>query len=553
MLNFTSKILLRNASIIDSNISLNDIEKNIFEFLQSFLKSQPKPITLRVAGGWVRDKLLGKQSKDLDITVEGMSGVEFANQLKHYAVTTYGPKQNKITSVKDTEARPDQIKNLSVAFTVILGQEVEFLSLRGNEIYEPGNRNPVSVNKNASPKSDAVRRDLTINALFYNINTNQIEDYTEQGFDDLATMTLRTPLDPIVTFRDDPLRLLRIIRFYSKYTNSKIDPKVLQAMQDEEVQSYIVGKILNPNELTGITPERIAIEFRKIMSGSRPDKAVKVLYETGLLSKMLNLPSNFHPLNMDQRNKHHKLNVIEHSIQVLKNVNNLSFEFGLDDEYRMKMNIASLFHDLGKLDPRSHNIKNDGNVGYSGNPNDPNSISHQESSSQVWSTFASALKLSDDETEFIKDLVSNHMNPHAHIEQQKEIHDKHLRRYLRKNPSWFFQYIHAAADAMSKSDEENSAFSDPYRQNIERLKILQKNPNSGNIIPNKDILNGQEIMNIVGLPAKPPAGVNIGYIELIKEKIRELQDENPTLTKEEAKLFVLQIMNSGILDAYKIV
>lgn len=552
MLKIISKNIIRSAALPpDIKVPLDPIEEKIFMFLRSCISSQPKPVELRVAGGWIRDKLLGKQSKDLDITVQGMTGTQFANLVKKYAEDIYGPQQQIIGTVKDTDARPEQVKNLAVAFTRIHGQEVEFLSLRGHEVYEEGSRNPISVNMQASPEDDALRRDLTINSLFYNINTDRIEDYTGKGYDDLATMTLRTPLDPIQTFRDDPLRLLRVIRFYSRYPKSTIAPEVLQAMTDENVQNQIVRKILNPNEASGIVPERTAIELRKIMSGEQPEKAIRVFYDTGLLSKMLNLPTEFHPLNMDQMNRHHKLTVIDHTIQVLKNVNALCKEYGLNEDERMRMNLASLFHDLGKLDPRSHTPKNDGGRGYSGDPNNPNSLTHQQSSGDIWSRFALALKLSDEETSFVQDIVVNHMNPHGHIEGKGDTSDRQLRKYLRKNPSWFFQYIHAMADAMSKDEEVNPSAAEPYRSNIDRLRAMSPQvDNFGKTPPATDLLNGQEIIQIVGLPPKPPPGVSIGYIELIKEKIREAQDENPALTKEQAKQIVQNMLASGELKQY---
>ena len=101
----------------------------------------------------------------------------------------------------------NKFKNLAVAFLKIYGQEVEILNLRGGEVYEEGSRNPVST-RFGTPEEDAFRRDLTINAMFYNINTQQIEDLTGHGMEDLKTMTLRTPLDPLETFQDDPLRFV---------------------------------------------------------------------------------------------------------------------------------------------------------------------------------------------------------------------------------------------------------------------------------------------------------------------------------------------------------
>lgn len=549
MLKITHKNLLlskKAALPADIKIPLTGTEEAIFSFIREATTSIPGQPTPRVAGGWVRDKLLGKMSKDIDITVEGMKGVDYANYLKQYAQNKYGPKQNVIGTIKDTEARPEQIKNLAVAFLRIYGEDVEILNLRGNEVYEEGNRNPVSTNFEATPEEDALRRDLTINSLFYNVLTGRVEDFTGQGYDDLATMTLRTPLDPDRTFKDDPLRLLRVLRFHSRYKNSKIAPEVIEAMRDPDVQKMIYRKMHDKNDPMGIVTERTAEEFRKILVGQQPEKAVRLMYETGLLQNMLNLPPEFHPLNMDQRNKHHALTVIDHTLEVLKNVNILSQEYDIDKEDRMMLNAAAIFHDIGKLDPRSHKIKPDGSVGYSGSLTRDDALTHQQSSADVFSGFAKALGLNNKEQKKIHSLVSKHMDPHAHVEDGVIPSDKQLRKFKTKNEDWFLLYIHSMADAMSKSTESDRTRTEPYQKNIQRLNDPALFPQP---VGNKDLLNGKDIMSIVGLPPNPPAGMK-GYIEVVKDRIQEEQFSNPNLTKEEAIKIVQNMISSGELSQY---
>lgn len=546
------KILSQNLSAANSSVlpgiklTLDQTEQQIFSFIREAIKSIPVTPVARVAGGWIRDKLLGKPSKDIDITIEGMKGIDFANYLKKYAEGLYGPKQKVIGTIKDTEARPEQIKNLSVAFLRIFGQDVEILNLRGNEVYAEGDRNPVSVDMDATPEQDAYRRDLTINSMFYNINTNQVEDFTGTGYSDLAQMVLRTPLDPIKTFKDDPLRLLRVLRFHSRYATSKISPEVIEAMKDPEVQYMITRRMANPEDKTGIVTERTATEFKKIMIGNQPENAVKIMYETGLLQKMLNLPPSFHPLNMDQRNKHHALSVIDHTLEVIKNFNNLAKEHKIPDEDRLVGNISALWHDIGKLDPRSHKIKPDG-MGYSGDPDNPKSVTHQQSSADSFLLFAKALGLTNNEKDKVHDLVLNHMNPHSHAEGGQSASDKQLRRYKAKNSSWLLQYIHAMADAMSKSKDPDAAVADPYKANLARLQDPNLYPVQ---LSSQDLLNGQEIMSIVGLPPMPKPGLK-GYIDIVKDRIREEQYANPNFSKPEAENLVRQMVSSGAFNSYR--
>jgi tRNA nucleotidyltransferase/poly(A) polymerase len=578
----------------DQHIRKNDVEETIFQFIREACAFMPQRPVARVAGGWVRDKLLGRPSDDIDVSADKMKGKDFGEGMLAYsrtpeAIEKYG--RNVVGEVKDTEERDEQLKKMAPAFTHMFGLKIDLVPLRGIEIYEPGNRNPKTINlpelteiarqpggipayiKTQKPELlsklsglnqqeqndplkvlpilDAHRRDLTINSLFYNINTDGIEDLTSRGFNDLATMTLDTPLEPSATFTDDPLRVLRVVRFHSKFSNSKITPRVLQAMTDPTVQFQITRRIADPQETMGIVVERTATEFRKLMMGSQPEAGLRILYETGLLAKMLNLPKEFQPLGMDQRNAWHSMTVIDHSLTVLKHVNRLCKEYGFSNEQRMMMNMGALGHDLGKLDPRSHVNKPDGTRGYYGDPNHPRGVVHELASQDVWLNFAKAMQLSNEETDFVSELISGHMKPHKHVEDN--VSDKALRRYLRENPNWVFQYVHAMADAMSKTpDEPPPESTEPYRRGLERLRQLAPNADTfGNQPAQQDLLNGQEIMNLVGLPPKPPKGL-LGYIEVVKEKVRDAQDGNPNLTKQDAIQIVQTMINSGELNAYRV-
>lgn len=560
------KSLFKSATLPPNiQLPLDSKEEQIINFLRAAAEDigtiLGHKVELRIVGGWVRDKFLGRPSKDIDITVDIMGGDQFADWLHKIAIQRYGEQQKVVTEAKTTEERPEQIKNLAVAFLRIFGQHIEILPLRGEEVYEKGSRNPIST-QSAGPEDDAYRRDLTINSLFYNINTGQVEDYTGMGYDDLLTMTLRTPTrrgysptdEATRILTEDPLRLLRILRFHSRYPNSKIAPEVLEAMANPEIQHQVVRRLYGDTG-AGIVPERTADELRKLFMGDQPDVALRTMYNVGLLQKLLLLPSEYNPLQMDQRNQHHALTVIEHTLAVVKNVNNLSKEFGLNNKQRMTMNFTALFHDLGKLDPRSHKNKADGTRGYSGDPNNPENISHQQASQERWNIFAEALKMSDEEKSTVSGLVLDHMNPHAHVEDVGLPTDRQLRRYLRKNPTWVFQYIHAIADSMSKSLEPDLKAADPYRANLERLRALAPTADEfGKSPPIIELLKGQDIIQIVGLPPRPPQGMT-GYIQIVKEAIQEAQDQNPQMTQLDAIKIVQDLtsfgrMGQGVLAAY---
>ncbi|KAF4646929.1 CCA tRNA nucleotidyltransferase, mitochondrial, partial [Perkinsus chesapeaki] len=150
------------------------------------------------------DKLLGKESDDIDIAVDDMSGESFAYKVKDFLATT-SPNAS-CSSVGVVRANPDQSKHLETATLRVLDVSLDVNNLR-TETYTQDSRIPVV--SLGTPQEDASRRDFTINALFYNLRTAAVEDYTGKGLDDLRAGIIRTPLEPTITFQDDPLRILR--------------------------------------------------------------------------------------------------------------------------------------------------------------------------------------------------------------------------------------------------------------------------------------------------------------------------------------------------------
>ena len=213
--------------------------------------------TLRFTGGWVRDKLLGSTSHDIDIGIDNMTGFRFGNLMKQYleqtdAQSKYG--QNILGSLARIEANPEKSKHLETVTTKILGYDIDLVNLR-KESYSEQSRNPVM--EFGSPEEDALRRDATVNALFYNLSTSQVEDFTARGLQDMQLKLIKTPLPPFQTFKDDPLRVLRHIRFASRLSY-QIDPEDKIAMNDTRIRDALRAKI---------SRERIGAEISKILKG----------------------------------------------------------------------------------------------------------------------------------------------------------------------------------------------------------------------------------------------------------------------------------------------
>ncbi|KAG1769639.1 hypothetical protein EDD22DRAFT_948891 [Suillus occidentalis] len=209
----------RIAPAVRKVIQLTDAEDHLCTLLDEFTRhlQENKNITTacRINGGWVRDKLLGMDSNDIDICLTDMMGVAFAE-----------------------------------------GFILDFVNLRSEE-YAEDSRIPTEV-KFGTPLEDALRRDLTINALFYNVHTRTVEDFTEKGLDDLQNGIIRTPLPPRETFLDDPLRVIRCIRFASRF-GFEIDSDLQKAAQLETIQDSLAQKI---------SRERVGEEIDKMMKGT---------------------------------------------------------------------------------------------------------------------------------------------------------------------------------------------------------------------------------------------------------------------------------------------
>lgn len=243
---------------------LNEKEQRLRELLldvAEYVETETKGTRpqLRFAGGWVRDKLLGRGSHDIDIAVDNMTGLRFAEHIRDFAGTPRGAERygadivKKITKIA---ARPEQSKHLETATLTVWDHSIDVANLR-KEVYDDVSRNPQM--EFGTPKEDALRRDATINALFYNLQDQYVEDFTELGLDDMRRKLIRTPLDPVQTFKDDPLRILRCIRFASRF-GYYIDEAAVQAMSIPEIREALRIKI---------TRERVGVEMEKIFQGKQ--------------------------------------------------------------------------------------------------------------------------------------------------------------------------------------------------------------------------------------------------------------------------------------------
>jgi tRNA nucleotidyltransferase (CCA-adding enzyme) len=238
-------------------------------------------LVLRWTGGWVRDKLLGVPSHDIDVALSTMTGMQFGQAMQTF-LKEHGAKfeedavkQGINPQVKDIHkiaANPEKSKHLETITTKIFGLDVDFVNLR-KEVYDEQSRNPQM--EFGTAEEDAMRRDACINALFYNLDTQTVEDFTTRGLDDMKHNILRTPLPAYQTFKDDPLRVLRLIRFACRL-DYQIEAEAQEAMRDKTIHETLRLKI---------SRERVGVEIGKIMTGPDPYTGMKYIsdfdmYET---------------------------------------------------------------------------------------------------------------------------------------------------------------------------------------------------------------------------------------------------------------------------------
>ncbi|XP_021896000.1 LOW QUALITY PROTEIN: putative CCA tRNA nucleotidyltransferase 2 [Carica papaya] len=240
---------------VKEKIDLTETEKRIFDRLLGTLRHFNLQTQLRVAGGWVRDKLLGKDCYDIDIALDNMMGSEFVDKVREYLSST-GEEAQGLAVIP---CNPDQSKHLETARMRLFDLWIDFVNLRCED-YSENSRIPTM--KFGTAEEDAYRRDLTINSLFYNINTCSVEDLTGRGISDLKSGKIVTPLPPKATFLDDPLRVLRAIRFGARF-GFILEEQLKEAAASDDVKTALAAKI---------SRERIGSEIDLMISGNEPVK-----------------------------------------------------------------------------------------------------------------------------------------------------------------------------------------------------------------------------------------------------------------------------------------
>ncbi|OII70866.1 tRNA adenylyltransferase [Cryptosporidium ubiquitum] len=297
----SEKKIKKNIDYNKIYIELNEAEDELFKLLIDYTKFNNLKTTVRVAGGWVRDKILrfinlnniknntNKDDyddqqiaifkKDVDIALDDISGKEFALGFNMWLQTYHNyPKH----SVGIINRDPEKSKHLETATLSWNDISIDFVGLR-SEIYTLESRIPIV--SLGTAEEDAFRRDFTINSIFYNLNERKIEDLTCKGIEDLYNKVIRTPLDPMKTFLDDPLRALRAFRFTSRL-HFKLEKELLNACRDKSLHDALQTKI---------SRERVGSEVHEMISNKHtgnPAIGLRLIVNTNLVDSVFKIPEN---------------------------------------------------------------------------------------------------------------------------------------------------------------------------------------------------------------------------------------------------------------------
>jgi poly(A) polymerase len=439
------------------NICLND---NIFETLSSVVTSEN--VQAYVIGGWVRDCLLKRDhpDKDIDIVVIG-SGIEIARK----AARKIHPG-----------IKVSVFKNFGTAMFRNQEYEIEFVGAR-KESYDRSSRKPVV--ENGTLEDDQRRRDFTINTLAISINKETFGEFLDPfgGIDDLKKKIIRTPLEPDKTFSDDPLRMMRAIRFASQL-NFTIEENTFISIKE------------NADRIKIVSVERIVIELNKIIMCSHPSKGFILLEKAGLLRIIFPELDNLKGVET-KNGKAHKDN-FHHSIKVLDNISKKTDNLWL--------RWAALLHDIAK--PVTKKYLPDTGWSFHG---------HEYIGSKMVPDIFRKLKLPlNEKMKYVQKIIDLHLRPIAL--SQDLVTDSAIRRLLFEAGDDIDDLmILCEADITSNNEAKKTKHLENFKLVRNKLKEIEEKDAVRNF---QTPVDGSEIILAFGISPGKEVGV-------IKNAIRE--------------------------------
>ena len=451
-------------------------------------------VTAYVVGGYVRDILLGRRTKDIDIAVVG-DGISFAREVQK----KFGAS-NVVVFEKFGTAR-----------LMIDEIEIEFVGTRKEEYDEDSRKPRVSI---GTIDDDLRRRDFTVNAIAASLMPNGIGSIIDpfDGRKDIERHVLRTPLDPVSTFSDDPLRMMRAFRFAAQL-DFRIAPEALQAIRDMRERISIVSI------------ERVRDEFMKMLATSKPSLGLAPMQESGLMEYVF---PEFHNLaGVDQRsveypggvrNFHHK-DVFYHTLKVLDNLCEVSDNIWL--------RLAAVLHDIAK--PKTKEFVKGTGWTFHGHP---------EIGARMVKSIFRRLKLPTEPMPFVRKMVLLHLRPIALINE--EVTDSAIRRLLFDAGNDLEELLKLCrSDITSKNPKLVKRYLRNYDRLVERMRAVEERDRLREWQPPVD---GETIMKVCGI--KP--GIAVG---ILKTRIEDAVLDGIIPNDRDAALRYLEEIKDEVLNA----